>query len=100
MNGETSGQDRQFPQQEFDALGLVHALVVEARDRGGEELRDGALVYVGVLSQIDRRQAEAEHVDPPAAAPSSDPRARIAPPWVLSDWATAPRSAASSSTLA
>ena len=64
----------QFPQQEFDALGFVHALVVEARDRGGEELGDGALVYVGVLPEIDRRQAEAEHVDRPLQRPQATPR--------------------------
>ena len=65
----------QFAPQQRDALVLVRAPVVEARRRRREELGDRALVHVGVLPEIDRREMEAEHVDRAPAA-SAAARAR------------------------
>ena len=48
--------------------------IVEARRGRREQLGDRALVHVGVLPQVERRQMEAEHVDR-AAQPRSRPRA-------------------------
>ena len=84
MKGETSGRgDGQFPPQERDALVLAQRVIVEARRRGGEELGDRALVHVGVLPEIDRREMEAEHVDGALQARAGARARGCAPPVAL-----------------
>ena len=53
----------QLAQQQRDARLLVEREIVDAGRRRGEEFGDGALVHVGILAQIERREMEAEHVD-------------------------------------
>ena len=50
-------------QQQRDARLLVELEVFGPRHGGGEQFGDAALVNVGILPQIQRREMEAEQVD-------------------------------------
>ena len=70
MNGETSGRgERSSRAQQRDARVLVEREIFEAGIGGGEQFGDGALVHVGVLPEVERREVEAEHVDGAAQRP-------------------------------
>ena len=69
---------REFLGQHAHARGLVEGFVAHVRSRDGEQLRDDALVHVGVLAQVDRRQVEAEdgHGPPQLAQPPAGEQGR------------------------
>ena len=56
--------------------------IVDAGLGGGEQFGDGALVHVGVLPQVERREMEAEHVDRAAQRPQAAARENARRRWL------------------
>jgi len=56
-------------QQQSHALILAEPGIASARTRRLQQLADRVFVYVGVLTQVDTRQVEAEYVDGTAQSP-------------------------------
>ena len=68
----------QFGQQHGDTLLFIEVQIDEARLGAGEQFAHDALMHVGILAQVERRQRKAEHLDGAAqlAQPATGQRAQ------------------------